>query len=72
MKKTVKIILILCLLLVALIFANRDLMHYEYSFLCKRTFDPELDAKRSYVSIFIRNTSTLYLSEAFSVVPLMS
>ena len=45
MKKTMRIILILCLFLVALIYANRDLMHFEYSFLGKRNFDPELDAK---------------------------
>ena len=49
MKKSEKIILILCLVLGALILANRDLMHFEYSFLGKRTFDPELDAKRSYL-----------------------
>ena len=58
MKKTVKIVLILCLILVALFFADRDLMHFEYSFLGKRTFDPETDAKRSYL-----------LSETFTLKP---
>ncbi len=58
MKKTVRIILILCLFLVAVIYANRDLMHFEYSFLGKRNFDPELDAKRNYL-----------LSETFALKP---
>ncbi len=58
MKKTVKIVLILCLLPMALILVNRDLMHFEYNFLGKRTFDPEFDEKRSYL-----------LSEVFTLKP---
>lgn len=58
MKKTLIIILILCFTLGTLILANRDLMHFEYSFLGKRIFDPELDAKRSYL-----------LSEPFTLKP---
>ena len=58
MKKTVMIILILCLLLTGLILVNRDLMHFEYSFLGKRNFDPEVDVKRGYL-----------LSEPFTLKP---
>ena len=58
MKKIVLILLILCLMLGALFLVNRDLMHFEYSFLGKRTFDPKLDAKRSYL-----------LSETFALKP---
>lgn len=49
--KNRKLLIFLILLVTtgALILSCRDLMHFEYSFLGKRTFDPELDAKRSYL-----------------------
>lgn len=58
MKKTIKSALIFAVIFGILVFSNRDLMHFEYSFLGKRTFDPETDAKRSYL-----------LSEAFTLKP---
>lgn len=58
MKKIVLILLILCLMLGALFLVNRDLMHFEYNFLGKRTFNPEFDEKRSYL-----------LSEVFTLKP---
>ncbi len=47
--KTISIIFLIIFISAALVLSNRDLMHYEYSFLGKRTFDPSIDSKGNYV-----------------------
>ncbi len=49
MKKTLKIVLILCLVTGALAIVNRDLFRYEEIFVYRREFDPETDGKGNYI-----------------------
>ena len=48
-NRKLQVILLIIFIAAALVLCNRDLMHFEYSFLGKRNFEPELDVKRSYL-----------------------
>ena len=48
MTRIVKIVLLFCLLTGALIYINRDIFRFEYSFPYTRTFSPETDSKGNY------------------------
>lgn len=47
--KKLSIILSVILILAAFVLSNSDLMHFEYDFLGKRLFDPEIDEKGNYI-----------------------
>lgn len=49
MKKSLKIILLLCLLIGALVLVNRDMFRFEEIFVYRRSFSRETDSKGDYI-----------------------